>query len=118
MAKATANPTNIAWTDPTTNTDGSPIAASEITGYGVGVRSTTIAGSVPGTYPYTATAPSTAVDELLSGLSAVLPPDTYVAAVQALSTTNGNSAWSTESASFTITAPVPAPSPPTNVQVS
>lgn len=111
-----ANPTQITWTDATTNTDGTPIAAGEVTGYTVGVRSTTAAGSVAGTYPFTASAPATATSELLSALSAVLPADTYVAAVQ--STGPVNSGWSAESAPFTIAAPLPVPAAPTNVVVS
>jgi hypothetical protein len=111
------NPTSITWTDPATNTDGSPLAAGEITGYSVGVRSNTAAGSAAGAYPYTASAPSTSTSELLSGLSSILPPDTYVAAVGA-TTANGGSAWSAESAPFAIGAPTPTPNPPTSVQVS
>lgn len=111
------NPTQISWTDPTTNTDGSAIAAGEITGYAVGVRSNTAAGSVAGTYPFGATAPATAVSELLSLLTPVLPPDIYVAAVQAV-TANGNSAWSAESAPFTIAPPVVIPNAPSGVTVS
>lgn len=45
------NPTHVSWTDPTTNVDGTAIAAGEITGYQVGVRLTTATGSVAGTYP-------------------------------------------------------------------
>lgn len=109
-------PTQISWTDATTNLDGSAIDPSEITAYTVGVRSTTVAGSVAGTYPYTASAPSTATSDLLSALSPVLPPDTYVAAV--MSTGPTNSAWSIESSPFTIAAALPVPNAPTNVVVS
>ena len=52
-----ANVTTAKWTDPTTNTDGSPIASGEITGYQVGVR---LASGQAGTYPYTASAPASA----------------------------------------------------------
>lgn len=104
------NPTKATWTDPTTNTDGTTIASGEITGYAVGVRNTAASGSVPGVYPYTATAPATSTSELLSLLTPVLPTGVPLAgAVQALSTTNGNSAWSAE-ATFTLVAPPNAPS--------
>jgi len=111
---APANPTTISWTDPTTNVDGTPIAAGEITGYAVGVRSTTASGSAAGTYPYTASAPSSSSSELLSALTPLLTAGTYVAAVQAV-TAAGNSAWSAESSPFTITE---IPNPPSNVLVS
>jgi hypothetical protein len=107
------NPTKVTWTDPTTNTDGSAIAAGEITGYSVGVR---LASGTAGTYPYSATAPSTSVTELLSALAPVLPTgQPLVCAAQALSATNGNSLWSVESTPFTPLAP---PSPPTGLIVS
>jgi len=118
MSNPKQNPTAVSWTDPTTNTDGSAIAAGEITGYTVGVRSVTASGSVAGTYPFTASAPASSTDELLGAITPTLPPDTYVAAVQSNSASNGNSAWSSESNAFTITAPTPAPNPPTNVSVS
>ncbi len=41
----------VSWTDPTTNTDGTPLSQNEITGYQVGLRSTTVSGSAAGTYP-------------------------------------------------------------------
>lgn len=108
------NPTKVTWTDPTLNTDGTPIAATEITGYTIGVRDTSSPGSAGGTYPYTFTAPSTVNTELLSVLTPVLPTGKPLAlAVQAL-TANGNSAWSTEQ-TFTLTG---VPNPPTGVSVS
>lgn len=109
-------PTQVSWTDATTNIDGSAIGSGEVTGYTVGVRSTTVSGSVAGTYPYTASAPATATSDLLSALTPVLPPDTYVAAV--MSTGPTNSAWSTESSPFSIAAAPPVPNAPTGVTVS
>ena len=109
-------PNQIAWTDATLNVDGSAIAAGEITGYSVGVRSTTAAGSAAGTYPFSISAPSSATSVLLSALATALPPDTYVAAVQSIGPTD--SAWSNESAPFTIAAALPIPQPPTAVVVS
>ena len=108
-----ANATQAKWTDPTTNTDGTPITSGEVTGYQLGVR---LASGVAGTYPYAATAPATATTELLSLLSPVLPTGVaLIAAVQTLSTANGNSAWSVESASFTLVTP---PNPPSALSVS
>lgn len=110
-----ANPTKATWTDPTTNTDGTAVSTGEITGYTVGVRNTAATGSVAGTYPYSASAPAGATSELLSALTPTLPTGVLLAgAVQALSSSNGNSAWSTE-ATFTLTAP---PSPPAGFSVA
>jgi hypothetical protein len=78
------NPTKASWTDPTTNTDGSAIAAGEITGYLVGVR---LASGVAGTYPYTATVAPAQTSDLLSALTPALPLGVQlIGAVQALST--------------------------------
>jgi len=108
-----SNPSKVSWIDPTLNVDGSAITTGELTGYLVGVR---LASGTAGTYPYTASAPAASVNELLSMLTPVLPTGAaLVAAVQALSTTNGNSAWSAESASFTLLTP---PNPPTGLTVS
>ncbi len=97
------NPTHMAWSDPTTNTDGSPIAAGEITGYLLGLRNVNAPGSAPGVYPVTASVPAGDTSAPLS-VFGTLKSGSYAAAAQA----NGpnDSAWSTE-ATFTI-APVPA----------
>lgn len=100
------NPTTFTWVDPTLNTDGSTVAAGEITGYTIGVRSTTVVGSVIGTYPAQTTITSaTATSEAISALSSVLKPDSYAAAIKSLGPVN--SAWSAEAA-FTIAPPVPS----------
>ncbi len=105
------NPTMMSWTDPTTNTDGSPIAAGEITGYLLGLRNVAAPGSAPGTYPITAAVPAGDTTAPLSMFGTLKPGD-YAAAAQA----NGpnDSAWSAE-ALFTI-APIPAP--PTGFSVA
>ena len=106
-----SNPTTATWTDPTTNVDGSPIVAGEITGYTLGIRA---ASGTPGTYPITgAVADPAASSELLTALSATLAPGVYFAAVQA----NGpvNSAWSAET-TFSITSP--QPNPPTGLIIT
>jgi hypothetical protein len=108
------NPTQFTWTDPTTNTDGTPIVAGEITGYTVGVRSATAAGSVAGVYPMlTKITDPAATKEALSALTPILVPGSYAAAIQ----TNGpmNSAWSTEA---TLTIVPPTPSSPTSFTVA
>jgi hypothetical protein len=112
-----SNPTTIAWKDPTTNVDGSPIADGEITNYLIGVRSTTVAGSAAGTYPVQANAAGAAASsELISALGEVLVPDTYAVAVQTVGPTN--SAWSAET-TFVIAPPVlPVPNPPTGLTVT
>jgi hypothetical protein len=107
-----ANSTKISWTDPTLNTDGTAIAAGEITSFAVGVR---LATGTLGTYAYTASAPASAVSELLTLLAPILPTGvSLVAGVQVQSTANGNSGW-TESSPFTLLA---TPNPVTNVVVS
>jgi hypothetical protein len=108
------NPTKANWTDPTTNADGSPIAAGEITGYLLGVRDTTVAGSAAGTYPYSIQAPATSTSQLLSAITPTLPTGKVLAAaVQAL-TANNASAWSAE-AQFELE---PVPSAPTGFGVA
>ena len=98
------------WTDPTTNVDGSPIQAGEITGYNLGIRSTTAAGSVAGTYPITVNvAGASAANEAVSAIGQVLKPDTYAAAVQTAGPVA--SAWTAE-IEFIIAQPVP--NPPSN----
>lgn len=118
------DPTKFDWQDPTANTDGSPIAAGEITGYEVGVRDTTATGSAIGTYPYGAKAPATATTELISLLTPSLPKGVLLAAAVRANTAgldaNGkpiSSDWSTE-ATFTLAVPAPVPNPPTGFTVA
>lgn len=118
------DPTKFTWTDPTTNVDGSPVAADEITGYEVGVRDTTATGSAAGTYPFGAKAPATATAELISLLNPTLPKGVALAAAVRANTagldTAGNpinSGWSTE-ATFTLAVPAPVPSAPTDFGVA
>jgi hypothetical protein len=100
-----ANPTKFTWTAPTTNSDGTPITAGEISGYQVGIR---LASGTAGTYPILAPVdPASASSDLLSEVNPLLSPGSYAAAVQTLSP-NGNSAWSAEVA-FTITPSIPNP---------
>jgi hypothetical protein len=105
----------VSWIPPIANADNSPLTPGEITGYIVGLRSTTAAGSAAGTYPIHSplTAPD-AVTEAIGAITASLQPDTYAVAVQTQSK-NGPSVWSVELL-FTGTLPVPAA--PTGVQVA
>ena len=111
--------TQFSWQDPTTNVDGSPIATGEITGYEIGVRDTTAAGSAAGIYAFGAKAPATATTELISLLNPVLPKGVGLAAAVRANTAgvdgNGNpinSAWSAET-TFQLAVPAPVPNPPT-----
>lgn len=116
MTIPTVNPSiaKFSWTDPTTNTDGSPIQSGELTGYAIGIRSATATGSVVGTYTITAqVSGAAAANEALSAIGTVLKPDTYAAAIQSVGPIN--SAWSSE-IEFTIAQPVP--NPPTGFTVA
>lgn len=101
-----SNPTVFSWTPPTTNTDGTPIAAGEITGYSVGVRDVAAAGSVAGTYTSFDMAPATATSATIAGLVPALKvPGSYAAAVQAVGPVD--SAWTAE-VTFSLVAPTPS----------
>lgn len=105
-----ANATQISWTDPTTNTDGSAVASGEVTGYLVGVR---LASGSAGVYPYTVSVAPTSLSAPLSSLAPTLPSTgSFLAAVEALSA--NSSGWSVEAA-FTLAA---TPNPPQAVTVS
>lgn len=89
------------WSDPTTNTDGTPITTGEITGYQLGV------GIATGTYTtLTSITGASAASEAISAISPALTPNTYFAAVRAI-TASGSSAWSNE-VSFVIAPEVPS----------
>lgn len=117
-------PTKFVWVDPTTNVDGSLIAADEVSAYEIGVRDTSAAGSVAGTYPFGIKAPPSATFEPFSALQPALPTGVPLAA--AVRTDTGsvdsnnnpiNSAWSAE-VTFTLPAPPPVPNPPTGFTVA
>lgn len=110
-------PKNFSWTVPTQNVDGSPIAAGEITGFQIGVRpaSSPAVAQNGGTYPINMPVdPATATSDPLSELNPPLTPGNYFCAIQTLSTTNGNSAWTNEFA-FTV---FPQPEAPSNFAVA
>ena len=109
-----SNPSQFTWVDPTTNTDGTPIAAGEVTGYTIGIRSLSVAGSAAGTYPILAqVANPTAGTELLSALGTALKPDSYAAAIRTAGPVPSD--WTAE-VNFTI-APE-QPNPPSAFAVS
>lgn len=106
----------VSWTDPTQGTDGQPLSGGDaVTGYKVGLRSLTAAGSVAGTYPFTASVGPTLTSEAVATvLGASMVADSYAAAVQAQSA-NGASAWSAE---FSFQGSLPVPLAPTAVSVA
>lgn len=80
---ATVNPTEFDWVPPTTDTDGNPLPAGAITGYQIGIRSTTATGSVAGTYAISASIASAATTkELFTQLGTVLAVGSYAAAIK------------------------------------
>jgi hypothetical protein len=89
--------------------------ASPYTGCIVGVRQA--AGGAAGVYPYLSGAPAAvSIAALLGALTELLPPGTYVAAVQAYG--NGQySAWGPEAPSFTVPATAAVPVLPPGVTV-
>lgn len=110
-----ANPKQFIWTDPVNNTDGSNVANTEITGYQIGIRN--VAGTNVGNYSiFAVVANSSATTEAINAIGVTLTTATYNAAIQTLSVTNGNSAWSNEiSFIWTSTA---APLPPSGFSVA
>jgi hypothetical protein len=111
----------VTWTDPTTDINGAPLQAGEITGYNIGIRDLAAAGSVAGTYPNTAavTGASTSSEALalLFQSGAMIAGHSYAVAGQTLAPTPpGPSAWSTEF-QFTF-QPLVAPNPPAGFSVS
>lgn len=106
-----SNPTTFTWADPTTNVDGSPIVAGEITGYNIGI------GTASGVYTINVpVAGAAAASELLSQITPALAPGTYFAAVQTVGPVD--SVYSNE-VTFTLTAPPPPqPNPPTSFTVA
>lgn len=108
-----ANPTGFTWVDPTLDTDGNPLAPGEVTGYSIGIRSTTAAGSVAGTYALTVPISSpTAVSEAFTQLGTVLAPGAYAAAIKTVGPVN--SAYGPET---TWTMAQPTPLPPSGFKV-
>lgn len=105
----------VSWQAPTANDDGSALTIGEVTGYIVGLRSLSVAGTAAGTYPIQSPpTSSTALTEALSAITANLKPDSYAAAVQAQSA-NGPSTWSSEAQFQGV---LPKPNPPTAVSVA
>jgi|HubBroStandDraft_1064217.scaffolds.fasta_scaffold76614_3 hypothetical protein len=109
------------WTPPTTDINGDPIPAGEITGYEIGIRDLAVTGSVAGTYPATVQATgATAITEALTSFiasKAMVPGHSYaIAAMTLANTPPGNSQWGVEY-QFTW-QPLAAPMPPTALTVT
>lgn len=93
-------------------TDGAPVPGADVTGFIVGLRSLTVAGSLAGTYPIQSPpVAASATTDALSAVTASLKADDYGVAVQAQSA-NGPSPWSVE---LQFTGELPLPNAPTNV---
>jgi len=101
--------TTFTWVDPTLNTDGSAIGATEITGYQIGI------GTVTDVYSILCPAvAASAVTETLAATGEVLVPGSYFVAVRAV-TASAVSAWSNQG---TFVVAVPVPNAPTGFTVS
>lgn len=93
-------------------TDGAAVPGADVTGFIVGLRSLTVAGSAAGTYPIQSPPVAASVtSDALSAVTASLKADDYGIAIQAQSV-NGPSPWSGE---FQFTGELPVPNEPTNV---
>ena len=90
--------TTFTWVIPTKNTDGTTIAAGEITGYHIGTRQ----GGTAGTYPTI----TPVIDPTATTATETFAPGTYNAAIQTIGP--ANSAFSSE-ITFTVALPVPLP---------
>lgn len=101
---------NMTWTAPTQNTDGSPIAAGEVTGYEVGVWPTADTTAVP---VKTAQVGPAVLSFDLTTLG--LAPGDYFASVRTVSA--NDSVWD-PALPFTIAAAIPTPQAPGNFSVA
>lgn len=106
-----STPKQFTWVVPTTNTDGTAITDGEITGYTIGIRSLSSAGSSAGTYPTLVPVSSpTATTETLAQVAAALgkplAPDNYAAAIRSVGPVASD--WTAEQ-DFTVDAPKPNP---------
>lgn len=117
MTAPVVNPIKFTWVDATTNVDGSPITAGEVTGFQIGIRAVAAAGSIAGTYPILAPpAAASALNEALAAITPNLLPagdgvnPGYMASI--MSTGPKNSAWSPVEFAFSIV--LPTPNPPSN----
>lgn len=109
-----ANPTRVKYQIPTSNTDGSPLAISDIKQIDIGLGTTT--GQYPTIFADTTFTPDGDgfSDEPLSRFGN-LAPGTYFLAARTVSNQGIMSAWS-EQVSFTVEPPVP--NPPTALSVA
>jgi hypothetical protein len=108
----TALDPSVSWTDPTLNTDGSPITPGELSGYLVGIRDVNAPGSTAGTYPKTSTVTGgSATSAPLSGLgflAGMVRGGTYGIAAESEVGGAAVGAWSAEMV-FIYNPPIPKP---------
>jgi hypothetical protein len=113
-----SNPKQVNYALPSTYDDGSPLLVTDIKQVNIGIRPK---AGIVGTYPLmvvdiTFTADAQGIShEPLAAFGSLAPGD-YIAAAETVMKAGGTSIWSTESAVFTIAAPIP--NPPTAVSVS
>lgn len=114
----------ITWVDPTANTDGSALAANEVTGYQIGGR--VVAGGVAGTYTSTTTvqgAASTTADtaDLQPALAVGVPLAFSIRTLTSEVDAKGDpvvSAWFTPEIMATLPVPAPVPNAPTGFSLA
>lgn len=110
------NPKTFSWAAPVANepqVDGTILPfdpVKEITGYLIGIRSSTKGATSSGTYPIQAAVTGAAtLSDTLASIQAVFVDDIYAAAIKTVGPQD--STWSAE-VFFQIHAPVPVPKPP------
>jgi hypothetical protein len=111
----------VSWTDPTQNVDGAPITSGELSGYQIGIRDVSAAGSVAGTYSLKATVAgggaTSALMSALGFLAFLFPGGTYAVAAESEVGGAAVGAWSPEFV-FTYSPPAPVPNAPTALKVA
>lgn len=119
------NPTEFDWTPATENVDPDPTDTvpapafndAEVTGFQIGIRSLSSAGSAPGTYPVVIeVADPKATKETLSAAYAsglaLLKDDQYQSAIRSIGPVDSDWSPETDASAFEIKAPLPVPKPP------
>lgn len=119
------NPLQFAWLAATANVDldpsdsepAPPFSDTEVTGFEIGIRSLTSAGSVAGTYPIVIpVADPKATTETLSAAYAsglaLLADGQYQSAIRSVGPVNSEFAPESEDSSFELKKVLPQPNPP------
>ena len=109
------NPTEFDWTPSTANTDGTPLAMGEITGYEIGIRP---ASGIPGSYPLSVPiADPAATKEALTAAYAaglaVLKDGDYQSAIRTVGPVDSAFTAESDASAFSIATPLPVPQAPT-----